>query len=68
MDNRLRLTNATDRPAPTRRRRTPGSGRTHPWRMSDEARRAGQEGIALARRELERARAQFAATQSADAA
>lgn len=27
-----------------------------PWRMSDQARRTGQEGVAMARRELERAR------------
>jgi len=36
--------------------------------MSDEARRAGREGIALARRELDRARARHDVTHDADAA
>jgi hypothetical protein len=36
--------------------------------MSDEARRAGQEGIALARRELDRVRAHLDVPHDADAA
>lgn len=69
MDNRLRLTNATDDPRAARRRARPNRrGRTHPWRMSDEARRTGKEGIARARLELQRARAHLDATPSADAA
>ena len=68
MDNRLRLTDAPDDATPRRRPRPAGRGRTHPWRMSDDARRAGQEGIARARRELQRARAHLDATHGADAA
>ena len=71
MDNRLRLTNASDRPAPAPgrpRRRPTGPGRSHPWRMSDEARRAGREGIALARRELDRVRSHLDTAHDADAA
>lgn len=69
MDNHLRPSTATDRPASGRRRRRATSpGRSHSWRMSEEARRTGREGIALARRELARARAQLDTTEHADAA
>lgn len=71
MDNRLRLTTASDSATPAsgrRRRRPTGPGGAHPWQMSEEARRTGREGIALARRELQRVRAHLETTHDADAA